>query len=1125
MNTEHKPRLRALTTCLLVLVGTALPMSGMVSADNETGGTSNVPTPVEIALLADMTGPINVFHPAFINASLIAIEDLNENQELYEFSIVEYDTGCDGTVAAAAAQNALSDGIELVVGAMCSGASMGANSVLSAAGVPHISPTSTNPALSNSTEYPGFFRTVPHDGLQGVALAEIAGNYTSPALVHLNSEPMSTIADIFEDSWTSNGNSICTTVSYSEWMADYNSVAQTVNDSSCDSVVMISNLDDGASIIEELDALGWAGQIFGDAGISSIDLAGLLDDESLADGIITLSPLFGEQGTYESQRSTDFWEACSNSSSCSDGIFQAEVYDAVSIIGEAFILSQFANETLDDSIRYVGYQWEGASSEITFNQDGDAPGNGFDVFEFTYHSGNYTVTHDLDYYLATQDLIEGFTFLPDHPLYGVDVFHLLEMGLKEIVEVALLSPISGTVVNPEWHDGFVAAAEIALNHVNQDQQNYWFELVEYNSGCSPDTAEDAAQEVIDQGIELVVGPFCSGASMSANDILWPAGIPHISPTSSLPALSDYDGFFRTTPDDSMIGHGLAEAMDASGSSSPAVLLHGTEYGSIYAAQKFWDLWGAAGNSLCTDSDGEEVNITFYPSSDSASIADQVTDANCDGVVLYGYDQISADIVSELVDNNFTGKIAIPWTSADFLEEILNDMSDADVILSVDISQSYDSSTAQQFWVECQNHSSCNESIRQDSVYDAVSLIAEAHILSEMFDLDLEESIGYVGYQWEGASSEITFDENGDVAGPGYDICELEYHANNESISDDCGYGYSLPTGFHFTTNDILYGFNVFEADSDGDGILDPLDAFPDDSSEWQDTDGDGTGDNGDAFPDDASETLDSDQDGVGDNADLYPTDPTEWADSDQDGVADNTDAFPNDYNETVDSDGDGIGDNSDPDIDGDGVENEFDAFPSDSDEGSDTDGDGIGDNVDTDDDGDGVEDDQDAFPLDSTETTDSDGDGKGDNADMDDDGDMINDALDAFPYDPTEWSDNDGDNIGDNADTDDDDDGVNDEEDAFPFDGSEEVDTDGDGRGDNADKDDDDDGWTDTYEVQQGTDPLLADTDGDGYSDPEDAYPLDSSKHEESSAVPGFGASLAFGAVMAAMFVVRGRDW
>lgn len=38
--------------------------------------------------------------------------------------------------------------------------------------------------------------------------------------------------------------------------------------------------------------------------------------------------------------------------------------------------------------------------------------------------------------------------------------------------------------------------------------------------------------------------------------------------------------------------------------------------------------------------------------------------------------------------------------------------------------------------------------------------------------------------------------------------------------------------------------------------------------------------------------LDSDGDGVVDNADAFPDDPTEWLDSDGDGVGDNTDAFP-----------------------------------------------------------------------------------------------------------------------------------------------------------------------------------------------------------------------------------------
>ena len=60
--------------------------------------------------------------------------------------------------------------------------------------------------------------------------------------------------------------------------------------------------------------------------------------------------------------------------------------------------------------------------------------------------------------------------------------------------------------------------------------------------------------------------------------------------------------------------------------------------------------------------------------------------------------------------------------------------------------------------------------------------------------------------------------------------------------------------------------------------------------------------------------LDSDGDGVTDGADVFPNDPNEWADSDNDGVGDNADAFPNDPNEWADSDGDGMGDNEDSGI-------------------------------------------------------------------------------------------------------------------------------------------------------------------------------------------------------------------
>ena len=64
-----------------------------------------------------------------------------------------------------------------------------------------------------------------------------------------------------------------------------------------------------------------------------------------------------------------------------------------------------------------------------------------------------------------------------------------------------------------------------------------------------------------------------------------------------------------------------------------------------------------------------------------------------------------------------------------------------------------------------------------------------------------------------------------------------------------------------------------ELDSDGDGVVDRLDAFASDATETLDSDGDGVGDNSDAFPLDATEVADSDGDGVGDNGDAFPNDP------------------------------------------------------------------------------------------------------------------------------------------------------------------------------------------------------------------------------------------------------------
>ena len=359
----------------------------------------------------------------------------------------------------------------------------------------------------------------------------------------------------------------------------------------------------------------------------------------------------------------------------------------------------------------------------------------------------------------------------------------------------------------------------------------------------------------------------------------------------------------------------------------------------------------------------------------------------------------------------------------------------------------------------------------------------------------------------------------------------------------------------YNSASITTDFVVAVGDTDGDGVLDPVDLCPNTiagasvdangcAAYQKDTDSDGIMDDVDNCPTTANpDQADADGDGVGDVCDNAPNTPNadqadtdgdgtpdaEDDDDDNDGVPDNEDDFPTDPNETTDTDGDGQGDNADTDLDNDGIANSIDNCPTTPNANQlDTDGDGIGNACDNDDDGDGYSDaDEIACGSDpllaSSKPLDTDADGIPNCLDEDDDNDGYSDqdeitcgtdSLDVSSI-PT---DTDSDGIPDCIDSDDDGDGVLDTEDAFPLNKEEWADTDGDGIGNNADEDDDNDGQSDVDEIACGSDPLDnaslstdfdqdgisdcvdTDDDNDGVEDTEDAFPLDPSEWTDTDA-------------------------
>jgi branched-chain amino acid transport system substrate-binding protein len=86
--------------------------------------------------------------------------------------LITADDFCDPEQAVAAARKLVSDGVIFVVGHYCSGASIPASEIYEAAGVLQISPTSTNPMLTELGRA-NVFRVIRRDDAAGI----VAGNY------------------------------------------------------------------------------------------------------------------------------------------------------------------------------------------------------------------------------------------------------------------------------------------------------------------------------------------------------------------------------------------------------------------------------------------------------------------------------------------------------------------------------------------------------------------------------------------------------------------------------------------------------------------------------------------------------------------------------------------------------------------------------------------------------------------------------------------------------------------------------------------------------------------------------------------------------------------------------------
>jgi branched-chain amino acid transport system substrate-binding protein len=145
--------------------------------------------PLKIGVAGAHSGDLASYGLPTLKAAQLVVKDINARGGINgtPVELVVEDDVCKPEIAANTATKLVSAGVTVVIGHICSGATKAALPIYRAAKVLVISPSATTPSLTQSGEYPNFYRTIAADDAQARTEVDFAINtlkVTKIAVIH-----------------------------------------------------------------------------------------------------------------------------------------------------------------------------------------------------------------------------------------------------------------------------------------------------------------------------------------------------------------------------------------------------------------------------------------------------------------------------------------------------------------------------------------------------------------------------------------------------------------------------------------------------------------------------------------------------------------------------------------------------------------------------------------------------------------------------------------------------------------------------------------------------------------------------------------------------------------------------
>jgi branched-chain amino acid transport system substrate-binding protein len=317
----------------------------------------------------------------------LAIEELNAkgvsiNGKKVKLELVAEDDAADPKQGTAAAQKLVDAKVSGVVGHLNSGTTIPASKIYSDAGIPQISPSSTNPKYTRQG-YKTAFRVVADDVHLGGTLGRYAVNELkgkSIAVIDDRTAYGQGVAEEFEKAVKAAGGNLVGHEFTTDKATDFMPILTTLKGKKPD-IIFFGGMDAvGGPMMKQMKSLGIKAKFMGGDGICTNEMIKLAGD-AMADGQVVCAEAGGVDGALK-KGMDDFGAKFKKRFNDDVKLYSPYVYDAVFVMVDAMQRAKSSDPAkyLPELAKTTGFK--GVTGTISFDAKGDIKNGALTLYTF-----------------------------------------------------------------------------------------------------------------------------------------------------------------------------------------------------------------------------------------------------------------------------------------------------------------------------------------------------------------------------------------------------------------------------------------------------------------------------------------------------------------------------------------------------------------------------------------------------------------------------------------------------------------------------------------------------------------------------------------------------------------------